>query len=193
MPLENTQVTLFDSADAEVGTSGNPLRIDPTGTTSQPVDDDGGSLTVDGTVTSDQGSAAAVAGAWPILVTDGTDTAQVVTSTAAAAGVNGIVVYVGDVVNIAFDRPSTCVVTQSSVTTANVTLEASNASRRQLTIFNDGTMNLFVKFGAVATVADFSVRLSAKGFYEFQAPVYTGIVDAIRSAGTGNVYTSECT
>lgn len=32
------------------GTSTNPLRVDPTGTTAQPVTDNGGSLTVDGTV-----------------------------------------------------------------------------------------------------------------------------------------------
>ncbi|NIO39504.1 MAG: hypothetical protein GTO41_04490, partial [Burkholderiales bacterium] len=77
MSLENTNVTLFDSSDTETGTAANPLRVDPTGTTTQPVS---------GTVTANQGTAAAVASAWPILVTDGTDTAQVVTSSAAAAG-----------------------------------------------------------------------------------------------------------
>lgn len=35
----------------ELGTSSDPVRIDPTGTTAQPVTDNGGSLTVDGTVT----------------------------------------------------------------------------------------------------------------------------------------------
>ena len=48
MPLENRGTVLYDSSDAEVGTGANPLRIDPTGTTEQPVS---------------QGTAAAVAGA----------------------------------------------------------------------------------------------------------------------------------
>lgn len=45
------------------GTSANPVRVDPTGTTAQPVTDNGGSLTVDGTV------AATQSGSW--TVTDG--------------------------------------------------------------------------------------------------------------------------
>lgn len=40
------------SPNLAVGTLANPLRVDPTGTTTQPVSDAGGSLTVDGTVTS---------------------------------------------------------------------------------------------------------------------------------------------
>jgi hypothetical protein len=40
----------------ELGTSSDPVRIDPTGTTTQPVSDGGGSLTVDGTVTANAGT-----------------------------------------------------------------------------------------------------------------------------------------
>jgi len=45
---------------ARVATDGT-LRIDPTGTTAQPVTDNGGSLTVDGTVTANAGT-----GPWPV-------------------------------------------------------------------------------------------------------------------------------
>jgi len=48
------------------------LRVDPTGTTAQPVTDNGGSLTVDGTVTADQGSAAAATAPWAVRQSDGT-------------------------------------------------------------------------------------------------------------------------
>lgn len=48
---------LRNVAGTEIATSGAPLRIDPTGTTTQPVSDGGGSLTVDGTVTATQGGA----------------------------------------------------------------------------------------------------------------------------------------
>jgi len=47
------------------GTATNPVRTDPTGTTTQPVS---------GTVTANQGTAAALAGRWPVIVTDGTNT-----------------------------------------------------------------------------------------------------------------------
>lgn len=41
---------LHNTSSVEVGTATDPLRIDPTGATAQPVTDNGGSLTVDGTV-----------------------------------------------------------------------------------------------------------------------------------------------
>lgn len=44
----------------EIGTAAAPVRTDPTGTTAQPVTDNGGSLTVDGTV------AATQSGAWTV-------------------------------------------------------------------------------------------------------------------------------
>lgn len=62
-----------------LGTASHPIRIDPTGTTTQPVS---GSVSVSnfpatqpvsGTVTANQGTAAALAGAWPVEVTDGTN------------------------------------------------------------------------------------------------------------------------
>ncbi|MFN0193705.1 MAG: hypothetical protein ACKVP5_17310 [Aestuariivirga sp.] len=41
---------LRNAAGSEIGVGGAPLRTDPTGTTAQPVTDNGGSLTVDGSV-----------------------------------------------------------------------------------------------------------------------------------------------
>ena len=64
-------VTLRKSAlsgSLEYGTSADPFRIDPTGTTIQPVN---------GTVTSNQGSAAILSSAWPIRITDGTVSASI--------------------------------------------------------------------------------------------------------------------
>ncbi len=43
-------VNLRDDSGTEIGTASDPIRIDPTGSTAQPVTDNGGSLTVDGTV-----------------------------------------------------------------------------------------------------------------------------------------------
>jgi hypothetical protein len=58
----------------DLGDAANPIRIDPTGSTAQPVSDGGSSLTVDGTVTANQGTPNTLANAWTVEVTDGTNT-----------------------------------------------------------------------------------------------------------------------
>jgi hypothetical protein len=79
-----------------VATDGS-VRIDPTGTTAQPVTDNGGSLTVDGAVVASQGTAAALSGYWPVRVTDGSNTMPTADTIARALfsrvtdGVNGAV------------------------------------------------------------------------------------------------------
>lgn len=66
-----------NAAGTELATSANPIRTDPTGTTTQPVS---------GTVTDNQGTPNTTANAWPIKVTDGTNVGAVkAASTAAAA------------------------------------------------------------------------------------------------------------
>lgn len=61
----------------ELGTSTDPVRVDPTGTTAQPVTDNGGSLTVDGTV------AATQSGSWTVTANAGTGNFTVIQPTAA--------------------------------------------------------------------------------------------------------------
>ncbi|MBZ5701486.1 MAG: hypothetical protein LAN84_06535 [Acidobacteriia bacterium] len=73
-------VNLRNASGTEIGTASNPIRTDPTGTTTQPVSGTvtanagTGTFAVSGTVTGTQGTAAALAGAWPVKVTDGTNT-----------------------------------------------------------------------------------------------------------------------
>src|SRR5262245_24049449 len=57
---------LANSSGTEIATNANPLRVDPTGSTTQPVSDAGSSLTVDGTV------AATQSGTWNINNVSGT-------------------------------------------------------------------------------------------------------------------------
>ena len=72
-------VNLRNASGTEIGTASNPIRTDPTGTTTQPVSGTvtanagTGTFAVSGTVTGNQGTAAALAGAWPVKVTDGTN------------------------------------------------------------------------------------------------------------------------
>lgn len=61
----------------EAGTFSDPLRTDPTGTTTQPVS---------GTVTANQGTAAAAANSWRTRLSDGTNDAANLTDTDSGAG-----------------------------------------------------------------------------------------------------------
>lgn len=70
-------VNLRNNAGTETGISTTPIRVDPTGTTTQPVSDAGGSLTVDGTVTANQGTSNTATNGWFAKITDGTDTVDV--------------------------------------------------------------------------------------------------------------------
>lgn len=62
--------------------SGTQRVVLPTDQTAIPVTDNGGSITVDGTVTANQGTANTIANAWPIKLTDGTDTADITATSA---------------------------------------------------------------------------------------------------------------
>lgn len=74
---------------------------------------------------------------------------------------------------------------------SNVTLQASNANRRGLMIFNDSTAILYVKFGATATSSSYTVQMAAGAYYEFPSPIYTGIVDGIWASANGNARMTE--
>ena len=183
MSLTNAYTVLYTSGDVETGTAANPLRIDPTGTTTQPVS---------GTVTANQGAAAAVAGAWPILVTDGVDTAEVVNA-APGAGAFGLVVRVAGSVPITPTQPATSTVTAVALGVVVATLLAANANRLGAIFWNNGPQNAYVKLGAAATTALFTVRLSNQSEWEVPEPVYTGIITGITSAGAASVMATELT
>lgn len=72
-----------------LGTSAHPVKVDPTGTTTQPVS---------GTVTANQGTANTSANAWPVEITDGTNVNSVkAASTAAASTDKSIVVQLNPI------------------------------------------------------------------------------------------------
>lgn len=119
-----------------------------------PVSDNGGSITVDGTV------AATQSGTW-----------SVATATYSSSAV-------------------------SSVTSAatNTVLLASNASRRQAVLYNDCDKVVYVKLGATASSTSFSYRLQPNQTLELPTPVYTGAIDGIwDSSPTGSMRVTEIT
>lgn len=62
----------------------------------------------------------------------------------------------------------------------NVTLLASNLDRLGAYLVNDSpTANLFLKFGATASITSYTVKIPPLAYYEFPWPCYTGQVDGI--------------
>lgn len=75
---------------------------------------------------------------------------------------------------------------------SSVTLLASNTSRRGMTIYNDSSAVLYVKFGTTASTTSFTVKMAADTYYE--APFgYTGVIDGIWASATGSARITEIT
>ncbi len=81
-------------------------------------------------------------------------------------------------------------VTQSST---SVTMQNANGSRLQWTCQNNPTQNsnLYLKFGATASTADWDVRMAPFAYYEMPQPIYTGRIDGIWDS-TGVGYARVC-
>jgi hypothetical protein len=86
---------------------------------------------------------------------------------------------------------ATATVTSVASSATNVTLLASNSSRKMATFYNDSTKDLFLKFGATASTTSFTVLINPDGFYELPLPMYTGIIDGIWSSASGSARITE--
>jgi len=90
-----------------------------------------------------------------------------------------------------FPTAATSNVTSKARSNASQTFLVLNASRKGATIYNDSGALLYIKFGAVATSSDFTVRLASQSYYEVPFS-YTGRIDGIwASAGAGNALITE--
>lgn len=77
-----------------------------------------------------------------------------------------------------------------TVDTSSDTILTSNSSRRGATILNNGSVTVFMKFGATATSSSFPV--AAGGVYNMIGPsIYTGIIDGITSSSSASVCVLE--
>jgi hypothetical protein len=89
---------------------------------------------------------------------------------------------------------SAAAVTSVNDQATSTTLLASNASRRGAAIFNDSTEILYVKFGATASLTDYTIKMAAGSYFEFPVPCYTGVVDGIwANNSTGAAKMTELT
>jgi hypothetical protein len=74
-----------------------------------------------------------------------------------------------------------------------VTLQAANADRRGLAIYNDGKQKLYVKLGAAASLIDFTVMIDKQEYYELPQPMYVGEVTGIWDSVDGDARVTELT
>ena len=144
--------------------------------TAVPVSDNGGSITVDGTV------AATQSGTWNVTV-----------NTALPAGTNNIgdvdVLTLPDVAIKTYSSSSLTNVTSAAVSTS---ILASNANRRMAIMVNDTDKNAYVKLGTTASTTSFSYKLTPGQTLELPIPVYTGAIDAIwDTSPTGSMRVTE--
>ena len=180
--------------------------------TGVPVTDNGGSLTVDGTV------AATQSGTWNITNVSGTislptgaatestlstlngkvtacNTGAVTISSALPAGTNNI----GDVdvltlPAVILANYGTSSVTSVTAAATSTSILASNTSRRMAVLVNDSDKTAYVKLGATASTTSYSYRLSPLQTLELPIPIYTGAIDAIwDSSPTGAMRVTELT
>jgi len=98
----------------------------------------------------------------------------------------------GNALPVSEEKASTSSVTQVAGSVTSVTLKAANSSRLGLTIYNDSTATLYVKFGATASTTSYTVQMGTDDYYEVPFG-YTGIVDGIWDSATGNAYVTELT
>lgn len=104
------------------------------------------------------------------------------TGSVLGAGTNNI----GDVDVATLPTATSATLANVAYSATNVTLLASNSSRKMCTIFNDATVALYIKMGATASATSFTVKVLAGGYWEMPTIGYTGIIDGIwDAAGSG--------
>jgi len=80
-------------------------------------------------------------------------------------------------------QPTVATLANVTMTGASVTVQASNANRRNLMIFNDSGVVVYVKLAAAASATSFTIKMADQSYYELPDPVYTGIVTAFGASG----------
>jgi hypothetical protein len=95
------------------------------------------------------------------------------------ASVNVVTWSIGVTASVRDIGASTTLVSAVLATTTSFALFATNVDRRSMILFKEGGGDCFVKFGATASSASYTVKLGNNGFFDYDK--YTGRVDIIFS------------
>lgn len=85
------------------------------------------------------------------------------------------------------------VVSAIASTVGTVTLAAANTRRVSLAIYNASTNPLFMRLGASATTAAYTLMMVGSGYYELPRPIYSGIITGIWQTAAGSAFITETT
>jgi hypothetical protein len=91
---------------------------------------------------------------------------------------------------VSVPKSSSTTITQVASSASNTTLKAANAARLGLSVHNASTANLYMKFGLIASLTSYSVKLSSDSYYELPY-TYTGIIEGIWATASGYAYVTE--
>lgn len=85
------------------------------------------------------------------------------------------------------------IVTAITSTVGTVTLASANTNRVALSIYNASINPLFMKLGASASTASYTLMMVGSSFYELPRPIYSGIITGIWQSANGSALVSETT
>lgn len=88
---------------------------------------------------------------------------------------------------------ATSALTQPSVSASSFTVLASNTNRLAASVYNDGSVIVYIGLVATTSATIYTVQLPPGGFYELPAGpvIYTGIITGIASTATGSLRVTE--
>lgn len=160
MPMSSQDVFVDNTVLIEGGNT-NAVKTDGSGVT-QPVS---GSVSVSGSVTTNQGTPTSAANSWPVEVTDGTNTLG--TSAHPLQTISAVA--------------STSTVTAVTTTGSNITLLAANPNRKKAILFIEGSTQ-YIKLGAVASATSYTYKATANNTV-IEITNWAGIIDSIGTSG----------
>jgi hypothetical protein len=145
-----------------------------------PVTDNGGSLTVDGTVTATQSTASSLKAQAQILNSAGSLVTYAETGTYGSPSV--------DVISVQNPQGTTATITTFTSTTASTSLIAAGSTRKALTVYNSGAGDLYISPTALCTTTNFQIRLSSGDYWECpESQVLLSHTAVFASAGTAYI------
>lgn len=163
-------------AGTQDGTSGGTLqylKINPDGSI-----DVNASLTV---TSVDQGDPNTIANAWPVLITDGTNSASV--------NADGSI----NVANVSSDVSDTATLSTITSSLLSQVVLASNVGRKGFILVNDSSEVCKIAFAATTTTSSYTISLSPGGQYQNEAIIYTGVISCIWDIANGSLKVTELT
>ena len=89
--------------------------------------------------------------------------------------------------------PSTATLSSVATSTASATIIASNTARKGITIVNEASDYMYLKFGTTASATSYNVYLPPYATYCQGKGEYDGRMDGILKSGTGTARVAEIT